>query len=162
VEKIVKAIFLGRFQPFHKGHHHTVEKFKGRFEQFQIVIGSSTKFRKNQNPLRFNERKEIIRSCHPDLEITGLEDEDKGSEGHREWVNRLIRNTETDKVITRNELVKEIIREYSEAEVVEHKLYRPEKYSGTNIRGKIREGKPWKELVPSCCRKEIIELSDKI
>jgi nicotinamide-nucleotide adenylyltransferase len=143
VEKIVKAIFLGRFQPFHKGHHHTVEKFKGRFEQFQIVIGSSTKFRKNQNPLRFNERKEIIRSCHPDLEITGLEDEDKG-------------------IITRNELVKEIIREYSEAEVVEHKLYRPEKYSGTNIRGKIREGKPWKELVPSCCRKEIIELSDKI
>lgn len=162
MEEIAKAIFLGRFQPFHKGHFHTVEKFKDRFEQFQIVIGSSSKSRTDRNPLSLTERKKVIRSCHPSLEIAGLEDEDEGIKGHREWVNKLILKTEADKVITRNELVKEIIREYSEAEVVEHKLYRPEKFSGTNIREKIREGKPWKELVPGCCRKEIIELSDKI
>lgn len=159
---IVKAIFIGRFQPFHKGHHHTVERFCTDFNTFQIVIGSSNKSRTKNNPLNYEERKEIIRSCHPETDIIGLQDQDKGSKGHEEWVNRLIRKTGADKVITRNNLVKKLVRDFSEAEVIEHKLHRPEMYSGTNIRSRIRKNKDWKQLVPECSTKEIIELSKHI
>lgn len=158
-----KAVFLGRFQPFHAGHHKTVENYLEKYDEFEIVVGSSRKSRTEKNPLTFEERKEIIRGCHPDVEITTLEDEDRGEKGYQEWAERLENKTEPDVVITRNDLVKRLVREYTDAKVEEHELFRPEECSGTKLRKRIRErNEGWSEIVPDCKEGKIEKFKSKI
>lgn len=158
----MKAVFLGRFQPFHIGHHRTVEQYKEAYEDFALVVGSSKKSRTAENPLSFEERKRIIEACHSNIEIVGLEDEDREEEGYIDWTEKLMEKTEADVVITRNNLVQRLVRKYSDAEIEDQELYRPEKCSGTRIRKKIREGEEWGGLVPDCCRGKIEEVQDVI
>lgn len=154
VYKIETAVFIGRFQPFHKGHHKTVEKYKEEFETLKIVVGSSNKSRTKKNPLKFEERKKLIEECHQ-LKIIPLEDEDRGEEGYKDWTKKLVKKTNADVVITRNNLVQELIKKYTDARIQKQKLYMPKKCSGTKIRKKIRQGKEWQNLVPECNQQKI-------
>ncbi|MFT4893137.1 MAG: nicotinamide-nucleotide adenylyltransferase [Candidatus Nanohaloarchaea archaeon] len=158
-----KAVFLGRFQPFHFGHHRTVENYKPGFDVFEIVVGSSAKSRTEENPLTFEERKQLIRSCHPGISITALEDEDRGKEGYPEWADRLEERTEPDVVITRNDLVERLVRKHTDARVEEHDLHRPEECSGTELRKRIRQGRDdWRDIAPDCNVDKIEEFEDII
>lgn len=139
-----------------------MKQFKDEFDSFEIVVGSSEKTRTKRNPLNFKERKDIIQACHPDVKVIPLEDEDRGEEGYRDWTQRLMEKTEANIVISRNELVQRLVREYSESEIVEQELYRPEECSGTEIRKSIREGSEWRHLVPDCCQEKIEEVKDVI
>ena len=56
----MKAIFIGRFQQFHKGHLETIKWILKQYPEILIVIGSMQEFSTQQNPLTFNQRKQII------------------------------------------------------------------------------------------------------
>jgi nicotinamide-nucleotide adenylyltransferase len=158
-----KAVFLGRFQPFHLGHYRTVKSYRSKFQNFELVIGSSKKSGTEKNPLTFEERKGIIRECFPEVEITPLEDEDRGKEGYRDWAKRFEDKTDPDTVITRNDLVERLVEKYTDAEVEEHQLYRPGEYSGTELRKRIREqDESWREIAPECAEDKIAQFKDRI
>lgn len=91
-----------------------------------------------------------------------MEDEDRGEEGYPVWTERLMKKTSADKVITKNELVQRLVREYSDAEIIEQELYKPEECSGTKIRESIRNGQDWSYLIPDCCEAKLEEVKDKI
>lgn len=148
----MKAVFLGRFQPFHKGHMYVVEKWKDDFDEFCVVIGSPKKSRTEKNPLSAEERREIIRSCYSGIEIVEVEDEDRGKKGHKAWTKRFVEKTEADVVISGNSLVQELIEDYSNVKLVRIENVRPQKFSGAEIRQRIREEKEWRNLVPNCSR----------
>lgn len=157
-----RAAFLGRFQPLHLGHYFTVEDFSEEYGDFVLVIGSPEKSRTEKNPLNLEERKELLDSCFPGIEKVPVKDEDRGKKGYPDWAKRFMEKTEADVVITGNERVKEIIKDYTEASVREIDLYCPEKFSGTRIREKIRKNENWVNLVPECSRKRIEEFTDVI
>lgn len=73
-----------------------------------------------------------------------------------------MKKTSTDKVITRNDLVQRLVREYSDADIIEQELYKPKECSGTRIRESIRQGKDWRYLIPDCCEENLEEVKDKI
>jgi nicotinamide-nucleotide adenylyltransferase len=160
--KSEKAVFLGRFQPFHKGHHETVKEYKQQYEDFVVAIGSAAKSGTERNPLSFQQRKEILESCHPEIEIVAIEDEDRGEKGYQDWTERFVEKTDPDVVITRNDLVQRLVRQYSDAEIEEQELYNPDTCSGTKIRKKIREEKDWLYMVPDCDEEKIEEYKDVI
>jgi len=58
--------FVGRFQPFHKGHKAVVDAALGRAKQVAIVIGSHDQPRNSRNPFTTSERIEMITSLYPD------------------------------------------------------------------------------------------------
>jgi nicotinamide-nucleotide adenylyltransferase len=155
--KSEKAVFLGRFQPFHKGHHETVKEYKRKYEEFVVAIGSAAKSGIERNPLSFQQRKEILESCYPEIKIVAIEDEDRGEEGYQDWIERFIEKTDPDVVITRNDLVQRLVRQYSDAEIEEQELYKPDTFSGTKIRTRIREEKDWRYMVPDCDEEKIEE-----
>lgn len=157
-----RAAFLGRFQPFHRGHHHVVETYRSRYEDLVVVIGSAGTARSPRNPLSAAERRSIIWACHPNLPIVDLPDEARGEAGYPDWTEQLANKTRADVVITRNDLVTRLVREYTEARVEPQPLLRPEEYSGTVIRRRIRAGDPWRELVPDCCVDVVTEYVDAI
>lgn len=144
-----KTVFLGRFQPIHKGHKHVIEDHMNREEDFAVVIGSAGKKREEKNPLSADEREELIKACFGGLEVMHLEDESQDEEGNQRWLEKL-KGLSVDKVISQNSLVKDLVSGDEELELIEQDMYDPEIYSGTEVRRRIRSGEEWRYLVPKC------------
>jgi bifunctional NMN adenylyltransferase/nudix hydrolase len=62
-------VFIGRFQPFHKGHQAVVNRALYLASEVIIVVGSSLASRNSRNPLTFTERAEQIKCVYPHKNI---------------------------------------------------------------------------------------------
>lgn len=158
----MKAVFPGRLQPMHEGHYQALKKFKQDFDDFELVLGSADKEREEKHPLSVEERKKIIRSCFPDLEISSISDEGEGEENNKKWIRKLRDKTGCDVIITQNDLVKRLVTDYTTLELIEHDLYDPDIYSGTEVRRRMRAGGEWRYLVPECAIEEIEKHVEKV
>jgi bifunctional NMN adenylyltransferase/nudix hydrolase len=54
------AVFIGRFQPYHNGHHHIISQGLQRAEKIIVLCGSAHLPASHRNPWSFNERKTMI------------------------------------------------------------------------------------------------------
>lgn len=156
-----RAILVGRFQPFHLGHRKIVEEYRDKFD-LVIGIGSAGEKGSEDNPLSFEDRKEIIQACYPDIEIVGIEDYSKDEEGDMKWLEELKKKASPDRVISGNKLVKKLVEEDSNLELVEQEMYDPGIYSGTEVRRRIKSGEEWRYLVAECAEDAIADRLDKI
>lgn len=154
----MKAVFLGRFQPFHKGHHKVVENNKDSFEDFAVVIGSSQESRTEENPLTVEERKEIIKACFPEVKIYSLDDHEEDEV----WINNLKDKTGANAVLAQNKTVKQLVSEDKDLELIEHDLHDREIYSGSEARRRIKSGEEWRYLTPECAKETIEKYVDEI
>jgi|GEM_PF-360146 len=164
---IMKTGFLGRFQPFHLGHHNVVEEMKEEFDDFSVIIGSPERSRTERNPLTFDERKELIKACF-DVEVIGIEDTEKDpessdpeSEANKRWA-QLFEEKGFSRVITGNDKVKEIIEEHTDIEVERPEMFSEKIYSGTEVRRRINSGEEWRYLTPECSHKKLEGLLGKV
>ncbi|QLE78888.1 bifunctional nicotinamide-nucleotide adenylyltransferase/Nudix hydroxylase [Francisella sp. Scap27] len=64
------AVFVGRFQPFHKGHLHNVIEALNVSEKLLIIIGSSFNSPNIKNPFSFEQRKKMIKE---DLKYSSID-----------------------------------------------------------------------------------------
>ena len=55
------GLYIGRFQPFHKGHKSVVREALTKCDRLVIAVGSATESRTKKNPFSYCERIEIIR-----------------------------------------------------------------------------------------------------
>jgi bifunctional NMN adenylyltransferase/nudix hydrolase len=54
------AIFIGRFQPYHNGHHHVIKQGLTQAEKVIVLCGSAYLSPSHRNPWSFNDRKAMI------------------------------------------------------------------------------------------------------
>jgi bifunctional NMN adenylyltransferase/nudix hydrolase len=59
------GVFIGRFQPLHLGHEHTIQHALTHVGRLIILIGSANIARNPRNPFSFDERKEMVRNAFP-------------------------------------------------------------------------------------------------
>ncbi|RMF91195.1 MAG: nicotinamide-nucleotide adenylyltransferase, partial [Methanobacteriota archaeon] len=57
----MKALFIGRFQPLHKGHMMIIKRILEETDALSIVIGSSQHAGTPENPFSADEREEMLR-----------------------------------------------------------------------------------------------------
>ncbi len=57
------AVFIGRFQPFHKGHQKVVEAGLQHADKLIVLLGSAWQPRNTRNPWTHQERETMVRSC---------------------------------------------------------------------------------------------------
>ena len=153
----MRALYVGRFQPFHKGHLRTVEKILEETDELIIGIGSAQYSHTLKNPFTCGERIEMIRRTLDDLSriivvpITDLHI-------HGIWVKHLCNVAPKFDVVYSNEpLTVRLFRE--EGFVVKpFPLYSRGSYDSTKIRSKIIKGENWKEDVPKEVYKFIKEI----
>lgn len=138
------ALFIGRFQPFHKGHRNAATTAAEEYD-LVIGIGSAQKSGTMENPLSFTERKTILNACLPDTPIERFEDRDS----NKEWTEMVENTVNFDIVISGNSLVRQLLSERGH-KVQDPDFLKPEQYSGTEIRQRVVEGEEWKHLVPDC------------
>lgn len=56
-------VFIGRFQPFHLGHHSVIQEALNQATRVIVLIGSSHQPRSIRNPWNFSEREQQIQQC---------------------------------------------------------------------------------------------------
>ena len=56
-------VFIGRFQPYHNGHHAVVTKALRRASFLVLLLGSAHRPRCTRNPWTFAEREAMVRAC---------------------------------------------------------------------------------------------------
>jgi nicotinamide-nucleotide adenylyltransferase len=143
-----KALFVGRFQPFHLGHMKAIEEILRKHDHIIIIIGSARKKDTPENPFSVSERVEMLKRSLlargiKRFEIDSLEDFNDDVL----WTSAIKKAYKFDAVYSQNPWTLECFKRNG-VDVKKHRLYYKRKYSGRRIRKMIAEGKEWKHLVP--------------
>jgi len=66
------AVYIGRFQPFHRGHLHVIEEAlkDERINKLIVVVGSTNKAITSKNPYTYEQRKAMIEACVDNDKVT--------------------------------------------------------------------------------------------
>ena len=67
------GIFIGRFQPVHKGHIHAIGIAASQVEKLYILVGSANQCRSIRNPWTFDERRQMLQLKLHSERITNYE-----------------------------------------------------------------------------------------
>lgn len=158
----MKALFIGRFQPFHKGHLKVILDASKEYNEIIIGLGSSQYGHKSENPFTADERKDMI-------EITLEQNRVKNFKiilipdihNPPKWVDHVLSIIpDFDIVLTNNSFTKSLFLEKGYT-VKETKLYNKNEYSGKVIRKKMIGDEIWENSVPKIVA-EIIKQIDGV
>ena len=143
------GLYIGRFQPFHRGHLSAVRQALKQVDELYIAIGSSQYDHTEDNPFTAKERAEMIRLA---LEENGLLDRCRvfelpdihDNDGWTAYVRTIIPPFEMV-FVGNNGLVKELFERFDKAEIfeVEHEV----SVSATKIRCAMARGVEWENHV---------------
>lgn len=151
---INRALFIGRFQPFHNGHLHVVKKLLKNYDELIIAIGSAEAEPSRENPFTAGERIEMIKSCFSKNELARIAIIPiRDINDHSKWVSHVKQYVPTFHcVYSNNELVRKLFYE-SGMDVHALWFFRKELHTGRIIREKILDGKHWENSVPKSVAK---------
>ncbi|MBW2981835.1 nicotinamide-nucleotide adenylyltransferase [Candidatus Woesearchaeota archaeon] len=150
------ALFIGRFQPFHKGHLSAVKQILEENDKVLIGIGSSQYSNTKENPFTAEERKEMIKKA---LDTEGIKDYEiifvPDIHSDPEWGDYVKKLCPIfDVVYTNSDHTKrcfELAKEKCSVKSIKVEF----DISSTEIRKRIKENKEWKEFVPNPVAEEI-------
>ena len=145
----MKALFVGRFQPFHNGHLKVVEELSKQYSEVIIGVGSSQYSNTIDNPFSSDERELMIKKS---LEHEGIKNYKiiliPDIHNPPKWVDHVLSIcSDFDVVITNNPFTKKLFEEKN-YKVKETQLYNKKDLSGKEIRRRIANNEPWQDLVP--------------
>jgi len=147
---VMRALVVGRFQPFHKGHLQAVEEVLSKCDELIIVIGSAEESHTWNNPLTASERYQMILSSlprkeHKRLHIIPVRDINR----YAIWVNHIESYVPSfDAVFSNSSITRSLFSQVG-YDVRKTKAYNHKLYNGSEIRKRIAEGGRWKHLVPA-------------
>jgi nicotinamide-nucleotide adenylyltransferase len=158
---VMSGLYIGRFQPFHKGHLHAIRRILEKMDEIIVVIGSSQFSHELDNPFTCGERIVMIRAA---LEEASFDPARcvlipvPDVNNHSVWVTHVRAHTPPFTKIFSNEALTSrlFIEAGYQAEPVP--FYRREIYSATNVRKKMLSGGDWENLVPASVARIITEI----
>jgi nicotinamide-nucleotide adenylyltransferase len=141
------CLFVGRFQPFHRGHLMVVQGMRKVCGRIIIGVGSVDAPQSAIDPFSVQERHEMISSALLDADIPDADIYDIPDIEHdHEWVDHVLKITgPVDAVWTGNDQVETL---FVEKGVKVQKIKEVPGISATEIRARLLNGDDWRELVP--------------
>ncbi len=146
------GLFIGRFQPFHKGHLATVKFALDRIDQLAIVVGSAQKSHEPRNPFTAGERIRMIKEAFdadeeadlrhiliipvPDIDVHSL------------WTHQVDMLVPKYDVVFANDPFTLMLFNEQGIRAIEAPLQRRDELMATKIRKRILTGENWEDLVP--------------
>lgn len=152
-----RALFIGRFQPFHNAHLFDIKKILKEVDEIIIAIGSSQDMNTLENPFSYKERKEMIievlkKNKIKNYRIYSVPD----FYNDKKWVDHVKNNLPSyNFVYSGNTWTLKCFKKF-DSKIKKIKLIKG--ISSTIIRNKIIKNENWHKLVP----KEVVEYINKI
>ncbi len=160
-----RGVFVGRFQPFHKGHLGAIKKIVDKVDELVVIVGSSQYSHRLDNPFTAGERITMIRKA---LEEEGIQLSKvwiipvPDVHQHMLWVSQMVGYCPKFDVVYANEPL--TCRLFLEAgfNVEQVPLMKRDVYLATEIRKRMLAGGDWEKLVPSSVAKFIKEIEGDV
>lgn len=146
-----RGVFVGRFQPFHKGHLEFIRKILKEVEELIIIVGSSQFSHRIDNPFTAGERVTMIRKALEEEKISlsriwiiPVPDVNQ----HTLWVSQIVGYAPKFEVIYSNESLTRCLFKEAGFKVEPMHFINREVFQATKIRNLMKLGGKWEELVP--------------
>ncbi|NLV27465.1 MAG: nicotinamide-nucleotide adenylyltransferase [Methanomicrobiales archaeon] len=146
---MIRALYIGRFQPYHNGHQYVIEHIAREADELVIGIGSAQLSHEPADPFTAGERMLMItralQMIKKPVYVIPLEDINRNAL----WVSHVRAMTPPfHQIYSGNPLV---IRLFHEAgiTVLTPAMYERATLSGTTIRERMICGNNWEDLVPA-------------
>lgn len=150
------GFFVGRFQPFHKGHLRALEHVLSRSDKVVIGVGSSWEANTPENPFSFDERRRMIESALAKsagkFVVYGIPDFNDDVK----WIKHIRENLPSFDIVYTNAGREASIFSGNRFKIEEMPFFERKKYSATEVRKRMLSGGNWRELVPKPAA-EVIE-----
>lgn len=145
----MRIMFIGRFQPFHKGHLEAV-KHLSRMGDIMMVVGSAQYNNSFRNPFSYSERAAMIVAA---VEAEGIRNVDicpvKDIHNHQRWAEHVKASVPPFDVVFTNSEVDRNIFTFAGETVLKEWLFERDRYRGKLVREAIAKGdEAWKDMVP--------------
>ncbi len=159
---LTTGLFVGRFQPFHKGHLATVKFALEKVDQLVIVVGSAQKSHESRNPFTAGERIRMIKESLdaekvdtsnvliipvPDIDVHSL------------WTRQVDLLVPKYDVVFANDPFTLLLFRERGVKTVEAPLVERSEMQATEIRSRMVSGGEWQHLVPAPVAKIIDEIN---
>ena len=148
---MTRALFVGRFQPFHYGHLHAIKKILEECDELVLVVGSAQMSHEHDNPFTAGERIEMIRAALDAADVPAdrymiipIPD----APAHRVWVSAVESQTPRFDLVYSNQPLTSRLLIEAGYEVKRIPMYHRGKYEATEIRRRMLEEEDWSDLVP--------------
>ena len=148
---VKRGIFVGRFQPIHKGHLGAIKDILKEVDELVIVVGSSQYSHRLDNPFTAGERITMIRRA---MEEGGIEPSRywivpvPDVHVHMIWVAQVVGYSPKFDVVYTNEPLSRRLFIEAGFKVETVPFHKREVYSATEIRKRMLNEEDWEELVP--------------
>ena len=145
----MRALYIGRFQPYHLGHHAVLKEMASEADEVIICIGSAQRSHELDNPFTAGERYMMISKSLRDegifnFYIVPVLDVNWNAV----WVSHVESLIPpVDVVFTNNPLIERLFEEQG-YKVRAPPLFNRKEYSGSEIRRRILNDESWESLVP--------------
>ncbi len=157
------ALYIGRFQPPHKGHISVIKEILKNFDKVIIGIGSSQEKNTYENPFSAGERIQMLKLSLKDLELpltkfSFIKISDKFDD--TTWVKEVLKKAGNfDAAFTNNAWTKFCFQDAG-IKTKGTQYFAPHK--GALIRRKIAKGKPWDETVTKSAYEYILKIKGDV
>ncbi len=143
-----RGLYLGRFQPYHLGHHQVLKAIAGEVDEIIVGIGSAQKSHEIENPFTAGERVLMVSCAMSEFGIKHYVIPIEDIQRNSLWVSHVKSMVPPFEIAyTNNPLVIELLREAG-IEVKQSPLFKRNSYSGTEIRRRMLKGEKWEHFVP--------------
>ena len=155
---MTRGFYIGRFQPYHAGHHALVERIAEDIDELVIGIGSAGDSHTTRNPFTAGERVMMATKALESFDITSyvvpIEDLNRNSV----WVSHVqSMSPRFDVAYSNNPLVVELFEEAG-VEVRQSKMFNRDELKGSEIRELMIAGEQWEPYVPDAVADVIHEV----
>jgi nicotinamide-nucleotide adenylyltransferase len=145
---MTRGFYIGRFQPYHQGHHEMVRRITEEVDELVLGIGSADQSHTTRNPFTAGERIMMITKATLDTDLVTyavpIEDLNRNSV----WVSHVQSMSPRFEVAYSNNPL--VVRLFEEAgvEVRQSPMFRRDVLEGTELRERMIHGRNWQDLVP--------------
>jgi nicotinamide-nucleotide adenylyltransferase len=143
-----RGLYLGRFQPYHLGHHQVLKQIAKEVDEIIIGIGSAQKSHEIENPFTAGERVLMVSSALEEFNIKHYVIPIEDIQRNSLWVSHVKSMVPPFEIAyTNNPLVIELLSEAG-IRVKQSPLFKRNNYSGTEIRRRMLAGDRWEHFIP--------------
>ena len=155
---MTRGFYIGRFQPYHDGHHRMVERIAEEVDELVLGIGSAGDSHTTRNPFTAGERIMMITKALVEFDLVTYAVPIEDLERNSVWVSHVQSMCpDFDVAYSNNPLVIQLFREAG-FEIRQSPMFNREELEGTEVRERMIDDGDWVSLVPD----SVVEVVEEI